>query len=126
MARDLAPLISGATITEAWWDWPKTIRHPEPDAFSELVAGREVLSVGRRAKWVVVDLSGDLVLVFQVKMTGQLFVLPAGTKHDRHVHLRFTLDPGPGGRRSGPSRSTLAALPRCAQVRSCGSVPSSS
>ena len=61
--------------------------------------------VGRRAKWLVLELSGDQVLAVQVKMTGQLFVLPEGTPHDKHVHLRFTLDPGPvagGGWHDGP------------------------
>jgi formamidopyrimidine-DNA glycosylase len=95
MARDLAPLVTGAVILEAWWDWPKAIRHPEPEAFAAAIAGREILGVGRRAKWLVIDLDGGTVLAIQVKMTGQLFVLPEGTPHDRHVHLRLTLDPGP-------------------------------
>jgi formamidopyrimidine-DNA glycosylase len=61
--------------------------------------------VGRRAKWLVLDLSGDAVLAIQVKMTGQLFVLAEGTPHDRHVHLRLTLDAGPvagAGSTAGP------------------------
>ena len=95
MARDLAPLVVGATITGAWWDWAPVIRHPEPETFGAAISGRRVLGVGRRAKWLVLDLSENLSLAIQVKMTGQLFVLPAGTVHDRHVHLRLELDPGP-------------------------------
>lgn len=95
MAQDLAPLLTGSTITDAWWDWPRVIRDPEPEGFRTSISGRRVLSVGRRAKWLLLDLSGDAVLAIQVKMTGQLFVLPAGTPHDQHVHLRLTLDPGP-------------------------------
>jgi formamidopyrimidine-DNA glycosylase len=105
MARDLAPLLEGARITEAWWDWDPLIRDPAPGDFGRGLVGRTVTVVGRRAKWLVLDLSDGGVLVFQVKMTGQLFVLPAGTPHDRHVHLRLTLEPGPiaGGRRhDGP------------------------
>jgi len=105
MARDLAPLVEGATITAAWWDWEPVIRHPEPEAFAHAIVGREVVRVGRRAKWLVLDLSGGVVLAIQVKMTGQLFVLPEGTVHDKHVHLRLTLDPGPvggGGVHHGP------------------------
>ncbi len=105
MARDLAPLVEGATIEDAWWDWDKVIRHPEPEAFAHGIRGRRVERVGRRAKWLVLDLSGEMVLAVQVKMTGQLFVLPEGTAHDQHVHLRFTLDRGPvagGGRVEGP------------------------
>jgi formamidopyrimidine-DNA glycosylase len=105
MARDLAPLIEGATIKSVWWDWDRVIRYPTPERFARLITGRRVISVGRRAKWLVIDLSGDLVLPIQVKMTGQLFVLPEGTVHDKHVHLRFTLDPGPiigGAQHPGP------------------------
>ena len=105
MAQDLAPLLTGSTITGAWWDWEKVIRHPEPGAFRARIVGRTVSGVGRRAKWLVVGLSGGDVLAIQVKMTGQLFVLPAGTPHDRHVHLRLDLDPGPvagGGVHDGP------------------------
>jgi formamidopyrimidine-DNA glycosylase len=105
MARDLAPLIEGATITGAWWDWDPVVRHPAPGSFARAIRGRRVECVGRRAKWLVLDLSGAMVLAVQVKMTGQLFVLPEGTPHDKHVHLRLTLDGGPvagGGTVTGP------------------------
>jgi formamidopyrimidine-DNA glycosylase len=105
MARDLAPLLEGATIADAWWDWRPVVRHPEPEAFAREIRGRRVERVGRRAKWLVLDLSGSMVLAVQVKMTGQLFVLPEGTPHDKHVHLRLTLDEGPvagGARAAGP------------------------
>ena len=105
MARDLAPLVEDATITDAWWDWAPVIRHPEPDAFERALVGRQIMHVWRRAKWLVLDLSGAVVLAIGVKMTGQLFVLPEGTVHDKHVHLRLTLDPGPvagGGVHDGP------------------------
>src|SRR5512134_1082620 len=95
MARDLAPLLTGATITGVWWDWPKAIRHPSPEEFRERVIGTRVLGVTRRAKWLVVGLSDGDIIAIQVKMTGQLFVLPAGTEHDRHVHVRLELDDGP-------------------------------
>jgi formamidopyrimidine-DNA glycosylase len=95
MARDLAPLLVGATIADAWWDWEPVIRYPRPEVFAREIRGRRIEHVGRRAKWLLLDLSGSLVLAVQVKMTGQLFVLPEGAVHDKHVHLRLTLDPGP-------------------------------
>ena len=72
MARDLAPLVERAQIHGAWWDWAPLIRHPEPEAFERALVGRRIEGVGRRAKWLVLDLSGELVLVIQVKMTGHL------------------------------------------------------
>ncbi len=94
IARELRPLVVGALIREVWFDWPRAVKHPTPDRFSEELRGREILDVARRAKWLVITLSGDGVLALQVKMTGQLHLVPAGTEHDRHVHLRFELADG--------------------------------
>ncbi len=94
IARELRPLVVGALIREVWFDWPRVVKHPTPERFAQEVRGREILEVGRRAKWLVISLSGDGVLALQVKMTGQLHLVPAGTEHDRHVHLRFELADG--------------------------------
>jgi formamidopyrimidine-DNA glycosylase len=41
-----------------------------------------------------VELSGDAALTIHLKMTGQLFVVPAGAPSDRHLHLALALDDG--------------------------------
>ena len=101
IARELRPLVVGRTIRDVWFDWPRQIKHPAPDGFAGRARDREILSVERRAKWVIVSLgpqdvpSGDpepAVLAIQVKMTGQLDVLPGGAPSDRHVHAVFALD----------------------------------
>jgi formamidopyrimidine-DNA glycosylase len=95
VARDLRGLIVGATITGARGNWPRTIQsHPTIEAFAAAVAGRRVEAVGRRAKLVVVELSGGAALTIHLKMTGQLFVVPATTPADRHVHAALALDDG--------------------------------
>jgi formamidopyrimidine-DNA glycosylase len=103
ITRELRPLIVGRTITGAWFDWPRQIKHPAPDDFAKEIRGRLVLSVDRRAKWIVVSLTGqqgadsigdEAVLAIQVKMTGYLHVVPAKAPVDKHVHFRFTLDNG--------------------------------
>jgi formamidopyrimidine-DNA glycosylase len=102
VARDLRGLIVGATITGAGGDWPRAIAsHPTVDAFAAAVAGRRVEAVGRRAKLIVVELSGDpalgrgpAALTIHLKMTGQLFVVPAATPADRHVHVVLALHDG--------------------------------
>ena len=55
MARDLAPLVEGATIEGAWWDWDKVVRYPDRDTFLREIRGRQVERGGRRAKWLVLD-----------------------------------------------------------------------
>lgn len=94
IARELRPLVTGARITGFRTDWPRSVRHPSPDELAARIAGRVVEGVERRAKWLLLALSGGAVLAIQVKMTGQLFVLPASVPRDRHVHLVFPLADG--------------------------------
>src|SRR6188474_2725202 len=94
IARELRPLVVERTITDAWFDWPNQIKHPSPAEFVPAVRGRRILDVGRRAKWVIFDLSGEAVLAIQVKMTGQLTVVPPSDPRDKHVHATFSLDDG--------------------------------
>ena len=94
VARDLRPRILGATITGARCSWARTLRTHTPEAFAEAVAGRRVEAVGRRAKLVVIELSGDAALTIHLKMTGQLFVVPAETPEDPYVRLVLELADG--------------------------------
>src|SRR3954451_25190168 len=94
VTRDLRPKIVGATITDARCTWPRTLRTHTPEAFAEAIAGRRVEAVTRRAKLVVVELSGDAALTIHLKMTGQLFVVPAGASEDPYVRLVLELADG--------------------------------
>ena len=94
IARELGPLVVDRRIVSAWTDWPRVVRHPSPGRFLEAVLRHRVTAVGRRAKWVLIELDGSLVLPVQVKMTGQLDVLGEGQPRDRHVHLALGLDDG--------------------------------
>ena len=94
VARDLRPKILGATITGARCTWPRTLRTHTPEAFAEAIAGRRVEGVTRRAKLVVVELSGDAALTIHLKMTGQLFVVPATRPEDPYVRLVLELADG--------------------------------
>ncbi|MEA2676485.1 MAG: formamidopyrimidine-DNA glycosylase [Chloroflexota bacterium] len=100
IARELRPDVVGRTIKDAWFDWPNQIKHPAPSAFVGAVKGREILSVERRAKWLIFALgpakaNGEpAVLAIQVKMTGQLDVVSVEAPRDKHVHAIFALDDG--------------------------------
>ena len=94
VARDLRPLIIGATIVDATTSWARTLRDISPEAFADGVAGRRIEHVGRRAKQIVVDLSGDAFLTIHLKMTGQLFVVPQGGPEDPYVRLVLALEDG--------------------------------
>src|SRR4051812_12163833 len=94
VARDLRPRIVGATITRARCSWARTLRTHTPEDFDAAIAGRRIEAVGRRAKLVVVELSGDAALTIHLKMTGQLFVVRAGAPEDAYVRLVLELADG--------------------------------
>ncbi|HEY8636045.1 MAG TPA: bifunctional DNA-formamidopyrimidine glycosylase/DNA-(apurinic or apyrimidinic site) lyase [Candidatus Limnocylindrales bacterium] len=94
VARDLRPRILDATIVGARVSWARTLRTHTPEAFAEAVAGRRVETVGRRGKQLLVGLSGDAALTIHLKMTGQLFVVPAETPVDPYVRLVLELADG--------------------------------
>ena len=94
VARDLRPRIVGSTITGARCSWTRTLRTHTPETFADAVAGRRVEGVGRRAKLVVIELSGDAALTIHLKMTGQLFVVPASAPEDPYVRLVLELADG--------------------------------
>lgn len=103
IARELRPALIGRTITDAWCDWPNQIKNPAPADFVARLRGRRVLSVERRAKWIVVALTGQqgaaavddqAVLAIQVKMTGQLDTVALTAPRDKHVHIVLSLDDG--------------------------------
>jgi len=68
--------------------------HADLAAFDRDVAGRRIEAVGRRGKVVLITLSDGAAITIHLKMTGQLFVVPAATPADRHVHVVLALADG--------------------------------
>lgn len=94
VVRDLDRLVSGATITDAHVLRERNLATPDAPSFIDAVKGRTILGTRRRAKWIIVELSGGLLLLVHLRMTGQLLVLPAGAATDPYVRLSFTLNDG--------------------------------
>jgi formamidopyrimidine-DNA glycosylase len=94
VARDLRPLITGATIVDATTLWARTLRGIDPETFAAGVAGRRIEGVSRRGKQVVVSLDGGAFLTIHLKMTGQIFVVQQGGPEDPYVRLVFELEDG--------------------------------
>ena len=61
---------------------------------AEALVGSRIISVRRRAKLLLVGFSGGWTLVFHLKMTGRLLLVPATTPPGKHDHLVFRLDDG--------------------------------
>ena len=90
-ARQLKPALVGRTILSADQRWNRTLAHtlaaPSPKKFKELIVGQKIVDVGRRAKYLNIQLK-DFNLLIHLRMSGDLLlrnstIRPA--KHDRLI-----------------------------------------
>ncbi|NDJ61992.1 MAG: bifunctional DNA-formamidopyrimidine glycosylase/DNA-(apurinic or apyrimidinic site) lyase [Chloroflexi bacterium] len=105
-----APLV-GRTLAGMWYDWPRTIRTPDPADFAARINGQTVHAVERRAKYILCQLDHD-ILVVHLKMTGRLYVAADTAVHDadRWVHFYAQLDGGQQLRFSDARKFGFVAL----------------
>jgi formamidopyrimidine-DNA glycosylase len=94
-ARVLQATILGATIVDIdSIDWPRMLPNATVDVARALLTGRTVCSVGRRGKYLLIELLGDVWLVVHRKMSGNVLLLDPGADTPRHTHFRAVLDDG--------------------------------
>ncbi len=74
--------------------WSKTVAAPEVALFREQLHDRAILGVGRRAKYVIIQLDHDDALVVHLRMTGRLLVVDGDVEPDQHTHVTLRLDNG--------------------------------
>jgi formamidopyrimidine-DNA glycosylase len=67
----LAKLLPGKVVKDVWYDWDKSFPNAPADVARFLV-GSEIQKIRRRAKVLIVELSGGWALIIHLKMTGQL------------------------------------------------------
>src|SRR5919205_2359698 len=75
--RGLEPAMVGARIVAIEQRRPD-LRFPFPERFAERLAGQEVIALGRRAKYLLADLSSGEVLVMHLGMSGRFLVTQNG------------------------------------------------
>lgn len=84
----------GRVITRARAFWKPMIAPLTPAAFAEHLKGRRVQSIHRRAKYIVLTLSGGNTLLIHLRMTGQLNLERTNAARERHQHIVLRLDDG--------------------------------
>jgi len=105
IARTLRPDLVGATILEADVRWARTVASPSVRKFREQIRGQKILEVGRRAKFLRVQLSAFNLFV-HLRMSGDLFIKESGYKPEKHDRLIFAFSPRPESGK-GPGVRTL-------------------
>ncbi len=92
--RELAPALTGRTIVEARFRWPRTAATPTAETFARRVRGRRIRGLRRRGKYLILDLDTDEHLIIHLRMTGQLYLRPPEHPPDKHTHVLLYLDSG--------------------------------
>jgi len=100
--QGIEPLISGCRIVRVELRVPKLRWLLDPQ-LSKLLSGQTVHSVGRRAKYLMVNLDSGCLLI-HLGMTGNLRVVPSSTEVAKHDHVDLHFDDGQCLRFTDPRR----------------------
>jgi formamidopyrimidine-DNA glycosylase len=76
IVRDLREAVVGRTIQETEVLLPAAVRFPTVDEFRTLLTARVVLESRRRAKYILLPLSGDLLLAIHFALWGTVGLVP--------------------------------------------------
>lgn len=96
--RGLAPVMEGAVIERLQLN-RSDLRFPFPENLAAQVAGKRIVSLGRRAKYLLIDLEDGAVLVSHLGMSGSFRIEEAvqgrfhheRSKDEKHDHVVFHL-----------------------------------
>lgn len=134
--RGLAPTMEGALLVRAELRRPD-LRFPFPENFEDAVAGRRIVALSRRAKYLTIELEGGDVIIAHLGMSGSFRIEFDGpgegrikesadpavpgdfhrprSKDEKHDHVVFHLDASCGPARvifNDPRRFGFMALAR--------------
>jgi formamidopyrimidine-DNA glycosylase len=95
IARGLANAVVGKTIGVVEVTMAKIAVAPPDVAFTETLRGERIEAVGRRGKYIVVQLGSGRRLTVHLRMTGRLIVqAPEVSDHYPYTHIRITFQDG--------------------------------
>ncbi len=89
--RQLAPLVEGRRIHSMEILDPRWCRPLAPEELTAALLGRRIETLGRRGKYLVWSLQGDVHLVQHLRMTGAVLCEPQ--PEPAHVRVRLQLRP---------------------------------
>lgn len=92
--RVLEPQLAGRTVERLTLARPEIIAHPTAGEFSRAVTGRAFRRLGRRGKFLQLELDDGATILLHLRMTGQLLATQAGHPEEKHTHAVFHLGDG--------------------------------
>lgn len=108
--RGLLPVMKGKRIARVEARRPD-LRVPIPRDLKARLEGRRVAEIGRRAKYLLIELDSGDVCVVHLGMSGRLFIEKDHARPlDAHDHVTLTMDDGSRVTLNDPRRFGLVAL----------------
>jgi formamidopyrimidine-DNA glycosylase len=93
--RHIAPVLEGATIRSVVLGRDRMARrNGRPSDIADRLVGRRVGRVGRRGKFLVIEVAGDLTWVMHLGMSGRMRIAEPGEPLETHAHLVVTTESG--------------------------------
>ncbi len=92
--RSLAKKILDKKITGVEIFWPPAAVSIPGRNFAELLTGREIESLGRRGKYLLINLSRGLTMIIHFRMTGRMIYYPRQHPPEKHTHVVIMLNKG--------------------------------
>src|SRR4051794_1548935 len=89
--RGLERNLTGASVVAVEVREPRLRRLVDREAVARLV-GRRIENVGRRAKYLLLDVGDDLVWLMPLGMSGRVLLAPADEPAAAHEHVRVDFD----------------------------------
>jgi formamidopyrimidine-DNA glycosylase len=91
--QDGGPSLIGARVEKARVAWKRTIAQPSAALFQKRVLGQQVLEVGRRAKFIKIQLEKDTLLV-HLRMSGDLLLAQSEAVLGAHSRMQLYFGDG--------------------------------
>lgn len=90
----LEPQLEGMGIKDVILRHPGVIAHPDAGLFRATAAGRHITGLGRRGKFLTMELGDGMRVIIHLRMTGCLLVTPPGFPEEKHTHVVIILSDG--------------------------------
>ena len=109
VCRGLAAVLEGRRLTRVELR-RRDLRIPFPKGLAAALTGRRIVKIRRRAKYILMDLDNDQVLIAHLGMAGRMVVVNDAGPPGRHDHVIFMADDGTEVRFNDPRRFGLMTI----------------
>jgi formamidopyrimidine-DNA glycosylase len=93
ICRTIEPKILGKSFS-AIWQSDQNLRYPIPHDFAQVVTGRKVTKITRRAKYMLLHLEEDLLVIMHFGMSGKVTFANGEYVPQKHDHFIVNFDDG--------------------------------